>query len=720
VKNKSGSRRVLRALPLLAVLAVLLGALYLVSSVEQESTQLGRMALWVFVITGIALLVLIIVILGRLVRLIQRLRRAEPGTRLTARLVAVFIALALPPVVILYLFAIQFLDETIDGWLDVEVEAALADSIELGQLFIDLRTREVSSQLSRLANQIDLEDDDALFRQLLRQVSAAGPVELSVLDASGQARVTVNINPGQLVADLPSNFALAQALDNQQYAAAERSGDAFKIRALVQLQTADFGTGNQLLQGVYPLPAEFSELADSIEEAYYRYLNVSFLRDRLQQSLVLILTLVLLLTALLAMLVAFNAARRLSQPIRELAVATDEIAAGRFPEQLSVAHRDELGFLVQSFNVMTRELAASRQALEAQRRYLEIVLGRLSAGVVAIDSDGALSAFNESAGRILKLDGDQGRGLAELLEKRPDLAPLLKILIARTEGPSGDWRQEIQLGLPDKPLVLVCRGSDLPPETGGQVVVFDDVTVLDQAQREAAWAEVARRLAHEVKNPLTPIQLAAERLKYKLDPVLDEEQRALLDRATTTIRGQVDTLKRLVDAFGDYARPVRLRLEPVAMEELIREVADLYASGDQPVVFDLEVAADTPPVMADPASLRRVLLNLVRNAQEAHPTACPSLTISLAAEVRDNIPGVLLCMVDDGPGFDSDVLERIFEPYVTTKQRGTGLGLAIVRRIIDEHSGQIEVANRESGAQVKIWLPAAQLTQPLPAGSKLQ
>ncbi len=720
MSRRSGWRRIIRALPLLAVLAVVLSALYLVSSVEQESTQLGRMALWVFVLTAVALAALIVVILGRLIRLIRRLRRAEPGARLTARLVAVFIGLALPPVVILYLFALEFLNETIEGWMDVQVESALSDSIELGQLFIDLRTREVSDQLRSLALRIDPEDEDGAFDRFLAQVSAAGPVELSIVDASGRATVFVHIDPSQLIADRPSSFALGQALEEGQYASAERRDERFAIRALVQLEGSSFGASRYLLQGIYPLPEDFGALADGIEQAYYRYLNVSFLRERLQQSLVLILTLVLLLTALLAMLVAFNAARRLSQPIRDLALATSEVAAGRFPEELTVSSRDELGFLVGSFNVMTRELSASRQALEAQRRYLEIVLGRLSAGVLAVDGAGRISALNASAERILDLAGRQDQSLERVRAERPDLAGLLDILIDRGRAPSGDWRQEIQLGLPDRPLVLVCRGSDLPQEIGGQVVVFDDVTILDQAQREAAWAEVARRLAHEVKNPLTPIQLAAERLQYKLDPVLEDSERALLERATTTIRAQVETLKRLVDAFGDYARPVRLKLEPVDLAALVQEVADLYTSGDQSIEFSLKVDRDTPLVEADQASLRRVLLNLVRNAQEAHPEGCPVISISLAPDQSDPAAGVLWRVADNGPGFAPDVIDRIFEPYVTTKERGTGLGLAIVRRIIEEHGGTIELGNIEGGAEVRIRLSAVAARPPVDPASPVQ
>ncbi|MFP4335977.1 MAG: ATP-binding protein [Wenzhouxiangella sp.] len=704
-------RRSLRALPLVAVLVVLLSSLYLVSSVEQEATQLGRAAFWVFVTTVLALLVLLLVIGGRLLRLVQRVRRGEPGSRLTARLVAVFIALALPPVVVLYLFALEFLSDTVSGWLDVEAEQALADAIELGQMFMDVRTRQARRQIDQFGNDLVLDDDERLYDQLLAAISSAGPTELSVLESSGRARVTVSIDPMRMVADAPSGFALAQALENEQYATAEPGPDGLRIRVLQRLPDPLLGTPPQLLQAVYPLPEDFSRLAESIEQAFFRYQNVSFLRGRLEQSLVLILSLVLLLTVFLAMLLAFNAARRLTRPVRDLAVATEELTAGRFPRELPVTSRDELGFLVDSFNTMTRELAASRRALEAQRRYLEIVLGRLSAGVLAVDGEGRLTAFNESAGRILALDADADRycTLETLARRRPDLRPLLALVAARGASSATDWRKEIQLGDPSRPLVLVCRGSDLPAETGGQVVVFDDVTVLDQAQREAAWAEVARRLAHEVKNPLTPIQLAAERLQYKLEDQLPPAQQQLLTKATTTIRAQVETLKRLVDAFGDYARPSSLKRERLDPAALVTEIADFHASADVPVRFRIDCAPETGQILADAGRLRQVLMNLVRNAQEAQPGGNPTLEVAIDPAMNDQRPGVALVLRDDGPGFAPEVLERAFEPYVTTKARGTGLGLAIVRRIIEEHGGQIVLGNVDDpdrhGAEIRIWLP---------------
>ncbi len=707
--GKRGRLRVLRAIPIAAVLMLLLAALYLVSTVEQEATQLGRLAQWIFALTGVAVVVLLGVIVGRAVRLLRRLRADEPGARLTARLVAVFVALTLPPVVILYLFAIQFLSETIDGWMDTRAEQALADSIELGQMFLELRTRDVRDEIRRLAEQLDTGDEDRLYRQLLRQVSSAGPTELAVVDASGSATVSASIDPGRIVSERPGDFALSQALQDEEYAAAEPGEEGILIRVLRSLGSPTLGGDSLILHAIYPLPSEFSELAGRIESAYHRYQNVAYLRVRLQQSLVLILSLVLLLTVLLAMLLAFNAARRLTQPIRELAQATEELAAGRFPHDLEVASRDELGFLVRSFNTMTRELASSRRQLEAQRRYLEIVLGRLSAGVLAIDGDDRISAFNDSASRILGLDPDidNGLSLAGLAEQHPELVPLVDLIVERHAAPGADWRQEIKLGSAEQPLVLVCRGSDLPAETGGHVVVFDDVTVLDQAQREAAWAEVARRLAHEVKNPLTPIQLAAERLAWKLEPVLEAPQRDLLARATTTIRAQVDALRRLVDSFGDYARPARLKAERVDPARIVGEVVDLYASGNMPIRFDVAAPEPALSVVADPGQLRQLLINLVRNAQEAHPDGQPHIRVALAPRERDGQAGVELVLCDDGPGFSPDVLSRIFEPYVTTKPRGSGLGLPIVRRIVEDHGGSIEVANIEGGgAEVRIWLPA--------------
>lgn len=696
-------RRVLRALPIVAALVVLLAALYLVSDVEREGARLGLLVLWVFLITGVALLVLVSVIAGRLVRLGRDIRQRLPGARLSRRLVVIFFALALTPVAILYLFAVQFLSETIERWFDVQSEAALADAVELGQMFIELRTREVRNDLVRLSGSLETRDEDEQFRLLIRRVSRTGPTELTILDAAGRSQAFAHIDPGALFPDLPLDFALSQALRGGEYAAAEPGGDGqLQIRVLRRLQ----GEPARLLQAIYPLPDEFSQLAGGIEQAYFHYRNVAYLRDRLRGSLILILTLVLALTGLLAMLLALNAAHRLVAPVRELADATQAVTAGEFPREMPVKTKDELGFLVRSFNTMTRELAASQRQLEEQRRYLETVLGRLSSGVIAIDAEQRVGAYNDSAETILglKLAGYVGAPLRELARAREALSPLVDETLARCRGPGREWRREIKLGTSDKPLVLMCRGSALPDD-GGHVVVFDDVTMLDQAQREAAWAEVARRLAHEVKNPLTPIRLAAERMQGKLAHGLPEAGRVLVDKTTGTIIAQVDALKRLVDSFGDYAREPATSRQPVQPAELIREMVDLYSAADESLAFELDVDADLT-VRADADGFRQVLHNLIRNAVDAAAGEPPTIRIRARRETHDGRYWLGLTVKDDGPGFPDAVMERLFEPYVSTKTGGTGLGLPIVRRIVESHGGEVRADNpAEGGARVRIRLP---------------
>lgn len=707
---RSVLRRVARILPLAAVAGLLLTSLFLVANVEQDSVQLGRMSLVIFLSTGIALLVLLIAIGHRLVRLVGDVRDKRPGARLRARMVGIFTALALPPVVIVYLFSAEFLTETIAGWLDTGTESALSDSIDLAQLFLDLRTREARNHLSRIAARLpDGIDEDRQLDYLFSQVSTAGPAELALLDPSGRVQALVHIDPSRMVADLPSAFALSQANRNQPYASAEPAGDRLQIRAMLPIETSPGQTA--ILQGIFPLPDDFATLAGRIEQAYFRQENVAFLRQNLQQSFVLILSLVLAMTALLAMLLAFNAAGRLVRPIRELADAIELMRQGRFPETLAVTSRDELGFLVESFNEMATGLEGAQQQLSAEQRYLETVLSRLSAGVMTFDAGPRLVAANDSAQAILSIPLDQlvGRTPAELAEQRPELAALFATIQQRIQRPGAAWRQEVKVERPGAALALVCRGSTLPDMDGqgpGHVVVFDDVTQLDQAQRQAAWAELAQRLAHEVKNPLTPIRLAAERLQMRLGDAVDGDRAALLQRSTRTIINQVDALRGLVDAFGDYTRPGSTQLEPLDVEALVRDVVDLWTAGDSGVNFDCDLEAPGRFPLGDPGQFRQILNNLVQNAREAHPDQSPRISIRSREQSHAEQSTLVIEVGDDGPGFSPEMLERVFEPYSTTKPRGTGLGLAIVHRIIDESGGRIEAGNADDGgACLTIHLP---------------
>ena len=708
-------KRIARILPLAVVAGVLLTALFLVAGVEREAAQLGRLSLLIFLLTGLALIALVCVILYRLARLVRRVRDQQPGAKLRARLVAVFIALALPPVLIVYLFSVEFLSETVEGWLDVGTETALADSIAISQMLIDTHTRAASEQLAEIAARLPLQNEDEQVRYLFRLLRAAGPVELTVLNSVGQVQTLVHVDPARLVADLPSTFALAQAVRGQEYAAAEPvdadpGETGLQVRVLTPLEGAD---NTLILQGIFPLPTGFSTLAGNIEQSYFRHENVAFLRDRLQQSFILILTLVLAITALLAMLLAFNAANRVVRPISDLAGATELMRSGQFPEELAVSSRDELGFLVESFNRMAHELNRVQQQLETQRHELETLLSRLSAGVMAFDDQRRLSRHNDSAADILGIDLEPmvGCTLEQLIEQWPALQPLFATLAEKIDRPGPDWRQEIKLEQSDRVLALVCRGSRLPGQdklNQGHVVVFDDVTMLDQAQREAAWAELARRLAHEIKNPLTPIRLAAERLQIRIADELEGDARDLLMRATGTIINQVDSLRQMVDAFGDYSRPSHTKQQPLDIHALIRETVELWTTGDSGINFelDLEPAAAPRKPLGDPGQFRQVLNNLVRNAREAHPRSSPEIGIRTRVETEKQTEGLSIEVLDNGPGFQADILPKIFEPYVTTKQRGTGLGLAIVYRIIDEMGGRIQAGNRDQGGgRIQIWLP---------------
>lgn len=711
-----------RTLPVTAAVLLLLAALFLVSNAEQGSEQFDRLYLWVLLLTGLCLAVLVWAIVHRIYSLYKQVREEKPGARLSARLVRNFLFLTLPPALIVYMFSLEFLNETIDGWFDVQVESALSDSIEMGRQFLDMRTLQVRNQMLRLAEDMTGLDQASLVRQLSRRVSASGPVELAVMQGSGAVEAVVNIDPGAVNFDRPSDFALLQATQGGEYAAAEPYGDnGLQIRILVALPGQFTGASARLLQALYPLPDEFTGLAANIQTEYNRYQTVAYLRNSLKNSFVLILSLVLLITVLLAILVAINAARRMVNPISKLAAATEAVAAGDFERELTVETRDELGFLVHSFNLMTRalkkassEAETSRELLQRERAYLETVLGRLSSGVLAFNQASELITCNDAANKILDipLTGLIGSELGNIARSHPFLMPLLQRTEIELDGQHAAWRQEIKLQKDDSILVLLCRGSALPGEPGeggGHVVVFDDVTVLNEAQREAAWSEVARRLAHEVKNPLTPIRLSAERLRFKLMDRLQPEDAAMLDRSTRTIMAQVDALKDLVNAFGDYAKEPALNRQYLGLDKLVTDVLELYQDMEKPNKVSLDLDSGDSRILADPGRLRQLLHNLLQNAQEAlQGKNNPSIEVRTRVVDIDDKRWVQMQVEDNGPGVNMDIIDQPFEPYLTTKKGGTGLGLAICRKIVQEHGGRIELENIEpNGARATVFFPEA-------------
>jgi nitrogen fixation/metabolism regulation signal transduction histidine kinase len=728
-----------RTLPLLAILLALLVALFLVSGASQQGLRpadelFGDIYIWVLVVTGLALLVLIWTIGHRLVTLSRRVRTEQPGARLSARWVLNFLALSLPPALIVFIFSAWFLSSTIDSWFDVQVEAALSDSLRLGQDFLETRTLEVRNQLREVAAELDTlsEDGELLRRALLARVRATGPSDLMVMETNGTMVATANINALTGLPEYPGDFALLQASERGEYAAAEPAADGRLQIRVIQLMPATYpGSSPRYLQAIYPLPPDITSLTRSIEQEYYRYQNVSYLRGSLKQSFLLILSLVLLLTVLLAILAALNASRRMVSPLSRLSSATRQVASGDFSREVEAGDRDEIGFLVRSFNEMTQALRTASQAaeesraeLQAQGEYLETVLGNLSSGVLTLDDEGRVITTNAACGQILSLPpafeeavsgsrpGD-ARELRNLAALAPFLEPFVNAVEKQTRREKSEWQQEIRIDGPSGPLVLLMRGSRLPvlPLAGengghGHVVVFDDVTILNQAQRDAAWSEVARRLAHEVKNPLTPIRLAAERLQMKLADKLSSADAEILSRSSTTIVTQVEALRTLVDAFGDYAREPILSRTAIRLDELVSEVVTLYRQGDSRLEFKLELTPGPDGLAADSGRLRQMLHNLITNAKEAVGGSAAEVHITTRALETGARRWVNLEIHDNGPGFPDKVLENPFEPYVSHKAGGSGLGLAICRKIVSEHDGRITLTNPpEGGALISIQLP---------------
>ncbi|MCL5669196.1 MAG: ATP-binding protein, partial [Gammaproteobacteria bacterium] len=400
----------------------------------------------------------------------------------------------------------------------------------------------------------------------------------------------------------------------------------------------------------------------------------------------------------------------------DLAEGTRAVAAGDYTLRLPLQSKDELGFLVVSFNDMTQKIEQARDALnlsqqraEGQRAYLQALLQHLSSGVLTLDHQQRLRTANATASELLgaTLDAHAGTPLDAIAERHPHLGAFIATLRHHLAEPAGEWREEVILEGPGARKIRLCRGTALPAteSEGDYLIVFDDVTALIQAQRDAAWGEVARRLAHEFKNPLTPIQLSAERLRHKYLKTLDAREGELLDRLTHTIVQQVEVMKDMVNAFADYARNPQLQTRPLDVNRLINEVLDLYRGQRSSAQFQTQLEDSLPPVEADAGRLRQLLHNLIKNALEATPDSRARITLSTHSVPPDFVE---ISVRDYGPGIPREIMAQIFEPYVTTKPRGTGLGLAIVKKIAEEHGGALSAENPpDGGARLVLRLPVS-------------
>jgi nitrogen fixation/metabolism regulation signal transduction histidine kinase len=637
--------------------------------------------------------------------------------RLTRRLVVMFMVLAVVPVSIVYYFSLQVLHRGLDSWFDVRIEQALESALELSRSALDVRLREQLRITERLALELSGQQPALIPMGLYDLRVRSGAVELSVTRSDGRIIASSSIDPTAILPIRPAEE-MRLPLDSwQSYVSLDPSADVISGRGVVRLRIGTPDGERYALQALYSIPERLSDLAETVQNEFARYKELAYLRQPLKYSYTLTLSLVLMLSLLSAVWAAFHSARRLVAPIADLAEGTRAVAEGDYGKRLPVAGEDELGFLVQSFNDMTRRIAKARdqagrsqRVVEGQRAYLETVLGSLSSGVMSLGAELRMRTVNESAAQILGIDlpAYLGRSLQEVVQENEFLQPFLEVVWQHTPLLPQEWQEQVTLmGLSGR-RVLMCRGTGLP-DGEGHVIVFDDVTALLQAQRDAAWGEVARRLAHEIKNPLTPIQLSAERLRRRYLGTLQGEDAEVLDRATHTIVQQVETMKEMVNAFTEYARAPQMRPERLDLNRLVREVLDLYRGMATGVTLEFHGATGRVLVEADAGRLRQVLHNLIKNALEAcaHVEA-PQVRVTTLRVQQQDVSYVDLVVEDNGPGFSSEVMEHLFEPYVTTKTRGTGLGLAIVKKIVEEHGGVIQAEDSATGgARLRIRLQAA-------------
>ncbi len=658
-----------------------------------------------------AVLLLAAVIGWRLVALWRGARRGVPGARLARRLLALLLLLVLPPLALAYAFALRAIHGSIDRWFDVSIEAALGDGLALGRMLIEERLAAATAEVEQAAQRL-LSSPPGEARSVLAELAERGPAAQWLLYRPPAEVLALESNDPALLAPLfPDEGHNLLLTTSGRLALAEPLAATLALRVARRLG----GSGAPVVQLVRLVPDALATPLIGVERAVLGYQRLLFMRGSLKLTFSLVLSLVLLFALLAALLAALALTERLTAPIGRLAAATERVAEGRFDVALPAEGGDELAFLARSFNRMagelgalTARLAASERAAAERRDELDALLSSLETGVLGIDAEERLISANPAAAALLGVAREAvvGLPLVRLAEIRAEFEPLVRTLLLRIREGAARWQEEVQIARGEERQILMVRGARLRGEREGTVVVFEDRTVLERAQRDAAWSEVARRLAHEIKNPLTPIQLAAERMRLKLSPRLEAADRDLLERAAHTIISQVEAMRSMVEGFAEYARAQPLRRQAVALPRLVEEVLALYEH-DATLQVECDLPASLPPVLADPVRLRQVLHNLIKNAieaQESQPQR--SLALAIARVEREGRAFLRLDVADRGPGLPPGFDASWFEPYRSTKPRGGGLGLAISKRIAEEHGGHLEAAARPGGGAVfSLFLP---------------
>src|SRR6185312_16176998 len=611
-----------------------LGALLLLLAKSvQNSSEFGRLQPWILLLNIAGVLTLTVLLVRKLWQLVRDYRNHVPGSRLTARTVIIFGALVVAPLLIVYFSSLEFLNRGIDSWFRVEVRQGLKDALVLSRAALDLRVEECARRTELLARALAARSGVEIQTRLDEERRATAASEIVLFSDHERILAASLDNPLAGVPIAPPTDLVRRVSDHRPYVSLEpQSNGRYLIRIGAPLSESLDSPEDRYVMAVYPVPTQLAGLSDAVQRSYSPYGNLAALREPLKYSFSLTLSLVLLLAMLAALYGAIFSAQRLARPVQDLIAGTRAVGKGDFDTRLPLPSRDEMGFLVHSFNDMTKRLrraheeaTRSQQAVERERERLAIILARLSTGVLAVDRMLTVRMANEAAGAILGTDLSvaTGRSLPELSASNERLGQFVAALAVRFARGRDEWREQLDLeGGPHGShgrRTLMCACTPLPGEGGdmGYVIVFDDITTLLQAQRDAAWGGVARRLAHEIKNPLTPIQLSAERLRRRLLASMGPRDAEILERATHTIVQQVETMQQMVNAFSEYARAPEIRVSRFSLNQLVTEVAELYRSQDPRAAIHLSLDERLEAIEADRGRVRQILNNLVTNALEA-------------------------------------------------------------------------------------------------------
>lgn len=673
--------------------------------------------------------VLLSVIFWLGIRLAIRFKRGKFGSRLLLKLAGIIGLVGILPGLLIYTVSYQFVSRSIESWFDVRVESALSAGLSLGRTTLDTLSADLGTQTRLAADQLSRVPDASAVLALERLREQLSASDVVLWNAAGQSLASAGVSRFSITPERPSAAQLRQVRtarmlaqiegleegsDGEREAALAARQAHIKVLALVGSTGFGLDADPRYLQVISPLPPAIVKDALAVQVANREYQERALAREGLRRMYIGTLTLALFMAVFGAMLLAVLLGNQLLRPLLVLAEGMREVAAGNLAPKPALTARDELAGLTRTFAFMTQDLADARAAVQrsmeqvdAARDNLQTILDNLTAGVVVLDASGKLLSVNPGAARILRMPLAQhlGQRLADLPGLEAFASGVLqqfeRFLSHQVLEEGGHWQQSFELSASgatpfDEGITLIARGALLPGQE--RLLVFDDVSEMVSAQRAKAWGEVARRLAHEIKNPLTPIQLSAERLAMKLEGKVPPVEQALLNKSVRTIVDQVDAMKRLVNEFRDYARLPAAQPVPTELNTLLREILQLYDHAEIPVRLDL--VEPCPRVMADPQQVRQIVHNLVQNAQDAM-VGRPAAEVLLRTRLSESGQWVRLWVIDTGPGFPEHILKRAFEPYVTTKLKGTGLGLAVVKKIMDEHGGRVDLANRVVGAQVE-------------------